>query len=80
VEGIFPQKSHYESHSYDRIEKLLIDSPIRLLKSFFGRFVFLQNGNLQFYIVYGIVFIVSVICIPVIYKTIIDFIDFLKQL
>jgi formate hydrogenlyase subunit 3/multisubunit Na+/H+ antiporter MnhD subunit len=80
VEGIFPQKSHYESHSYDRIEKLLIDIPIRLLKSFFGRFVFLQNGNLQFYIVYGIVFIVSVICIPVIYKTIIEFIDFLKQL
>jgi formate hydrogenlyase subunit 3/multisubunit Na+/H+ antiporter MnhD subunit len=80
VEGIFPGTSHYQSHSYDKIEMLLIDSPIRALKSFVGRFTFLQNGRLQFYILYGIAFIVSVICIPVIYKAIIEFIDFLKQL
>ncbi|MFZ4741060.1 MAG: proton-conducting transporter membrane subunit [Bacteroidales bacterium] len=80
VEGIFPGTSHYESHSYDKIEIWLIDSPIRALKSFVGRFTFLQNGRLQFYILYGIAFIVSVICIPVIYKAIIEFIDFLKQL
>jgi hypothetical protein len=80
VEGIFPGTSHYESHSYDKIEMWLIDSPVRALKSFVGRFTFLQNGRLQFYILYGIAFIVSVICIPVIYKAIIEFIDFLKQL
>ena len=80
IEGIFPSKSHYESHSYDKVEKWLIDSPIRSLKSFMGRFTFLQNGRLQFYILYGIVFIVSVICIPVIYKAIVNFIEFLKQL
>lgn len=80
VEGIFPGTSQYESHSYDKIEMWLIDSPIRALKSFVGRFTFLQNGRLQFYILYGIAFIVSVICIPVIYKAIIEFIDFLKQL
>lgn len=80
IKGIFPDKVYYESHPYDKVEKWLIDSPIRALKSLMGRFTFLQNGKLQFYIIYGIVFIVSVICIPVIYKTIIEFIDFLKQL
>ena len=34
IEGIFPDSAHYESHSYDKIEKMLIDNPIRAYKSF----------------------------------------------
>ena len=30
-----------------------------VLKKFFNRFTFLQNGNLQFYILYGMVFIIA---------------------
>ena len=80
VNGIFPNKGLYNSHSYDKLEKWLIDNPIRALKSLMGRFLFLQNGKLQFYILYGIIFIVSIICIPLFYEQIIAFIDFLKQL
>ena len=79
ITGVFPTGGNYESHPYDKVEKWLIDNPIRAYKSFMGRFSFLQNGKLQFYILYGIIFIVLVICIPLVYNKIIEFIDFLKQ-
>jgi formate hydrogenlyase subunit 3/multisubunit Na+/H+ antiporter MnhD subunit len=80
VEGIFPSGGSYETHVYDRIEKYLVDNPIAAYKSFLGRFLFLQNGKLQFYILYGIIFIVSVICVPLFYDQIVLFIDFIKQI
>jgi hydrogenase-4 component B len=80
VEGIFPSGGSYETHIYDRIEKYLVDNPIAAYKSLLGRFLFLQNGRLQFYILYGIIFIVSVICIPLFYYHIVLFIDFIKQI
>ena len=80
VEGLFPSGGSYETHIYDRIEKYLIDNPIAAYKSLLGRFLFLQNGKLQFYILYGIIFIVSVICVPLFYDQIVLFIDFIKQI
>jgi hydrogenase-4 component B len=80
VEGLFPSGGSYETHIYDRIEKYLVDNPIAVYKAFLGRFLFLQNGKLQFYILYGIIFIVSVICIPLFYDQIVLFIDFIKQI
>jgi formate hydrogenlyase subunit 3/multisubunit Na+/H+ antiporter MnhD subunit len=80
VEGIFPSGGSYETHIYDRIEKYLVDNPIAAYKSLLSRFLFLQNGKLQFYILYGIIFIVSVICIPLFYNQIVLFIDFIKQI
>jgi hydrogenase-4 component B len=80
IRGTFPTEGHYESHPYDKIEEWLIDNPLRAYRSIMGKFIFLQNGKLQFYILYGIIFIVSVICIPLFYEKIIAFIDFLKQL
>ena len=80
IHGIFPSKVHYKSVTYDKLEKWFVDSPIKAIKSLLSRFQFLQNGNLQFYILYGIIFIVSIICIPLIYEKFLVFIDFLKQL
>ncbi|HNW50063.1 MAG TPA: proton-conducting transporter membrane subunit [Prolixibacteraceae bacterium] len=80
VSGVFPVEAHYKSHPYDRIESWFVDKPIKAIKSFLSRFLFLNNGKLQFSILYGIIFIVSVICIPFLYDTIMAFIDFLKQL
>jgi len=80
VDGIFPTTAYLETHPYDKLEKWLIDNPITIFKSFLGRFLFIQNGKLQFYILYGIVFIVSIISIPIIYDQITVLISFLKQL
>ena len=80
IHGVFPSEGKYHTHPYDEIEKLLIDGPLKLNKSFMGRFLFLHNGKLQFYILYGVLFILAVLSIPVIYQNIASFIEFLKQL
>lgn len=80
VKGIFPGEGHYESHPRDKMEKWLIYEPVRLFRSFLGRFLFLQNGKLQAYILYGILFIMALIFIPMIYDKITDFLAFLKNM
>lgn len=80
IRGIFPTGGKYKTHPYDKVEKWFIDIPLKINKSFMGRFVFLQNGKLQFYILYGIIFVLSVLTIPLIYYNIQAFVDFLKQL
>jgi len=80
IKGVFPQKVKYHTSPYDKVEKWLIDSPLKLNKSFMGRFVFLNNGKLQFYILYGVLFILAVIGLPVIYQSLNSFISFLKLL
>ena len=80
IHGVFPPEGKYHTHPYDEIEKWLIDSPLKLNKSFMGRFLFLHNGKLQFYILYGVLFILAVLSIPVIYQNVYSFIEFLKQL
>ena len=80
VEGIFPTTAHLETRPYDKIEKWFIDYPVTNLKLFLDKFRFVQNGKLQFYILYGILFIVSIISIPVLYDKVMQFIGFLNEL
>ncbi len=80
VKGIFPKVGMHETHPYDKAEAILIDYPLRQLKHFFNRFTFLQNGNPQFYILYGVVFIVMVIVIPVLGSALTTLIHFFNQL
>jgi formate hydrogenlyase subunit 3/multisubunit Na+/H+ antiporter MnhD subunit len=80
IQDIFPADGFFESHPYDKLEKWLYDTPIMEFKSFMSRFIFLQNGRLQFYILYGIIFIISIICIPIVYDMFIHLIGYFKQL
>lgn len=80
INGVFPVKTQYETHPYDKIEFNLIDKPIRGFKSALGAFSFLQNGRLQYYILYGIVFIGLLLVIPVIVEWIINFFEVLKHI
>jgi len=80
ITEIFPKTGGQETHPYDKVEEWFIDYPLRLLKSFFNRFIFLQNGNLQFYILYGVVFILLVLGIPFLFDYIKSLIKFLNQI
>ena len=80
IKGIFPSEGKYHTHPYDEVEKWLIDSPLKANKSFMGRFTFLNNGKLQIYILYGVIFVLAVLSIPVIYQNVTTFFDFLKHL
>ena len=64
MKGVFPNQIHTITHPYDKMEAILIDIPIKQLKGFIRRFRFLQNGNSQFYILYGVIFIFIAITVP----------------
>jgi hydrogenase-4 component B len=80
IQGVFPKTGGQETHPYDKTEIWLIDYPLLLLKKLFNRFIFLQNGNLQFYILYGIVFITLVLVVPFAIDYIKALIRFLNQI
>ena len=80
VGDIIPQRIHTETHFHDKIEVGLVDWPVRNLKGFLGKFKFLQNGSVQFYVLYGVVFIGISITIPLIIDAIRYLVLILKQL
>ena len=80
VVKIFPTKKHYETDPYDKIERIFIDYPLKLVNKITDLFAFLQNGRLQAYILYGIIFITSVIILPIVFDKIAVILHFLNNL
>jgi formate hydrogenlyase subunit 3/multisubunit Na+/H+ antiporter MnhD subunit len=80
ISSIFPAKTHHDTHPYDKLELILIDKPLKLLKQVMGWFLFLQRGRLQQSILYGIIFIAAVISIPMIIEKLQQVIYFLNHL
>lgn len=65
---IFPTGGCFESESYDKLENGLITKPLSAYRRFMDRFSFLQNGRMQFYILYGVIFIVITLLISAIFS------------
>jgi hydrogenase-4 component B len=80
IAEVFPCGKHYETDPYDKIESFFVDKPLKLINNFTNLFLFLQNGQLQRYILYGIIFITSVICLPVLIDKILILFHFLNNL
>jgi formate hydrogenlyase subunit 3/multisubunit Na+/H+ antiporter MnhD subunit len=80
INEVFPSVKKYETDPYDKIERIFIDKPLKLLNKISELFVFLQNGQLQRYILYGIVFITAVLCVPLIIDKISAILHFLNNL
>ena len=80
VKGIFPIDAWHETHPKDKVEEWLIKIPLKTLRFLLGKFRFLQNGNPQFYMLYGVIFIIGVLIIPLLYETAIKVIEFLNQI
>jgi len=80
IKDIFPKQIHASSHPYDKMEAIFIDIPLMHLKGFIGRFRFLQNGNPQMYILYGVVFIFVIISFPLLINAVGYVVQLLKQI
>jgi len=80
ISEVFPSGQHYETHPYDKIERIFVDKPLKLLKIITSSFMFLNNGRLQQYILYGIIFIASILCIPLLIEKLLTFLKFLNHL
>lgn len=80
ITGVFPKQGWHETHPHDKLEIWLIDLPLRQLRFFFGKFRFLQNGNPQFYVLYGVIFITLVMTVPLLKDALQKVINFLNQI
>ncbi|PKP15449.1 MAG: hypothetical protein CVU06_16565, partial [Bacteroidetes bacterium HGW-Bacteroidetes-22] len=80
IDTVVPETAHFSTHSYDRLENSIIDIPIRKVKGFIGKFNFLQNGSVQFYVLYGIIFIFIIIAIPLLIEGLVFVYELIKQL
>ncbi len=58
--GVFPSRSDYESHTEDKFEFFLIDPVIRFIERFLNLFKWIQSGDTQQYILYGLVFLIAI--------------------
>lgn len=58
---IFPKEAHYKSDTQDIEEELIVKPVIDFDERFLEQFHILQNGNLQRYILYGLIFLVVMI-------------------
>lgn len=80
VEGTFPTDGALVTHPDDKAEEWLIRYPLLSIRHFFNRFTFLQNGNPQVYILYGVIFITLILGVPMVYDVLKNLFEFLNQL
>ncbi len=56
--GLFPQDAHYNSSIEDVEEAYLINPIVKFDEKFLSKFERLQDGNIQHYILYGLIFLI----------------------
>lgn len=57
--GILPKKAYYKSYLTDVIESFIAACVNRFTGRFFGSFANVQSGNMQHYILYGLIFLLA---------------------
>lgn len=80
VQGLYPDKVEQITHPGDKFEKWFIEKPTALLRKILESFAFLQNGRIQAYILYGIIFIGLVILLPALFDKFYLIIDFFNNI
>lgn len=80
IDGVFPKPVDSETNPYDKIEVFLIDGPTKYLRRFMGTFKLVQNGSVQFYVSYGVVFIFIILTVPLLVTATEYVINVLRQI
>ena len=78
--GLYPHDIMQQTHAHDKIETWLIDKPLLSIRKLMNSFVFLQNGNIQAYILYGFIFVGLALLLPSVIEKLMVLINFLNQL
>ncbi len=61
LKGMFPETGSFHTHAYDKVEEILVDRNMQRLGRLMNVFGFLQNGLIQYYILYGVIFITAIL-------------------
>ena len=63
---IFPSDAHFEMHMEDVEEAYFLKPLLKSVEAFFAKFEKIQNGNIQQYITYGLVFLaLALVCVVI---------------
>lgn len=60
VNEVFPAERKYSSFYLDFFESRIIEPVLQLVTRFIDKFQFVQNGKIQAYVLYGILFIIAI--------------------
>ncbi|HEX2921192.1 MAG TPA: proton-conducting transporter membrane subunit [Bacteroidales bacterium] len=60
INETFPSERTYSSYYLDFFVTRIIDPLLKILNGFIDRFQFIQNGKIQAYVLYGIIFIMAI--------------------
>ena len=80
AKGLYPDSINQVTHPGDKVEKWLIDKPLNFIRFILNSFAFLQNGKIQAYILYGVIFVGLALLLPTILEKIAVVFNFLNQL
>lgn len=61
IKGMFPEPGSFRTHAFDKVEDILVDRNMHRMARFMTVFGFLQNGLIQYYILYGVIFITAIL-------------------
>jgi len=61
-EGLFPRAASLETEPHDAVERWSIDPMVRGIRRFLDLFSWIQSGNTQQYVLYGLIFLMLVLC------------------
>ncbi|TAL31064.1 MAG: hydrogenase [Spirochaetes bacterium] len=59
-QGLFPGEAGFESHAEDRFERGIINPVLSMIERSMNAFTWIQSGSTQQYILYGLVFLISI--------------------
>ena len=80
VDGVFPSPASYSTEALDRTETGFIHLPLCKFRLMLNKLSFLQNGRLQNYILYGLLFIVVALGLPFVCHLFRVFVNYLNTL
>jgi hydrogenase-4 component B len=80
IKGILSSPIQSQTHPYDKIEAIFIDFPLKLLNKILARVRFIQNGNVRYYILYGIIFIFIIVIFSILSDAMSYIVALLKQI
>lgn len=63
--GLFPVSSSFESESHDLAGQIIIRPAVKVILKFLDLFSWIQNGNTQLYILYGLIFLIITILMTI---------------
>ncbi len=63
IEGVFSKPIQSQTHPYDKTEAAFIDIPLKIINKVMSYVRFIQNGNMRYYILYGVIFISIIVIV-----------------